>query len=77
MSDWDDYHAYKNTCEDLGDENNGGGSGGSDGGCGCAVLVILAILLIYFMANGASWDAIDCLLGLGFLAFLIARTLFR
>ena len=75
MSDWDDYHAYKNTCEDLDDENNGGGTSG--GGCGCAVIVFLAFLLIYFVANGASWDAIDCLLGFGFIVFLIVRSMFR
>ena len=37
------------------------------------VIVIVAILLISFIADGASWDAIDTLLGLGLLAFLFFR----
>jgi len=35
--------------------------------------VIVIILLISFIADGASWDAIDTLLGLGLLAFLFFR----
>ena len=48
-----------------------------DGGkgfvCGWIVIVIVVILLISFIADGASWDAIDTLLGLGLLAFLFFR----
>lgn len=65
------HHAFKST---------GGGSGGSSGGgggkgfgCGWIVIVIVIILLISFIADGASWDAIDTLLGLGLLAFLFSR----
>jgi len=35
--------------------------------------VIVVILLISFIADGASWEAIDTLLGLGLLAFLFFR----
>jgi hypothetical protein len=33
--------------------------------------------LIFFITNNASWEAIECLLGFGLIAFLIGRTLFR
>ena len=72
MPNLNDYHAFKNT--------SGGGSGGGKGGglgCGWIVIVIVAYMLISFIADGASWDAIDTLLGLGLLAFLFARSLFR
>lgn len=64
----DDFHAFKSTS---------GGSGGGGFGCGWVVIVIVVFMLIFFIADGASWDAIDTLLGLGFLAFLFARSLFR
>ena len=55
--------------------SNGGSSDGSGKGFGCGwiVIVIVAIMLLYFIFTGASWDAIDSLLGLGFLAFLFLR----
>lgn len=52
-------------------------NGGDDFGCGWVVIVIVAIMLIFFFFSGASWDAIDSLLGFGFLAFLFARALFK
>ena len=74
MPDMNDFHAFKSTTGDSGGGNSGGGSGF---GCGWVVIVIVVIMLISFIADGASWDAIDTLLGLGFIAFLIARSLFR
>lgn len=73
MPDMDDFHAFKST---------GSGSGGNSGsgggfGCGWIVIIIVVVMLIFFIADGASWDAIDTLLGLGFIAFLFARSLFR
>ena len=71
MLDMNDYHAFKSTSG-----GSGGGSGGGGGkgfGCGWIVIVIVAILLISFFADGASWDAIETLLGLGLLAFLFFR----
>lgn len=73
MPDMNDFHAFKST-------SGGGGStggGGGDFGCGWVVIVVVVIALIYFVFSGADWDAIDCLLGWGFLAFLFARSLFR
>ena len=60
-----------------GNKPSGGGPGGD--GCGCvgAVVAIIAIMLIYFIFSGASWDAIDSLLGFGFLAFLFVRWISR
>ena len=53
-------------------KNNSTGSG-LRFGWGWGVIVIVVIMLISFIADGASWDAIDTLLGLGLLAFLFFR----
>ena len=75
MPDLNDFHAFKNTSGD--DGGSGGGKKGGGFGLGWVVIVIVAIMLVSFIADGASWDAIDTLLGLGLLAFLFARSLFR
>lgn len=67
MPDLNDFHAFKSTSGESGGSSGGGGKGF---GCGWIVIVIVVILLISFIADGASWDAIDTLLGLGLLAFL-------
>lgn len=74
MPNLNDYHAYKST-----QGGSGGSSGGSNGpnGGGWIVIVIVALLLIYFVFSGASWDAIDSLLGLGFLAYLFFNWMCR
>ena len=72
MPNLNDYHAFKST---GGDSGAGGGKGGGFG-CGWIVIAVVVFMLIYFIADGASWDAIDTLLGLGFLAFLFVRSLF-
>ena len=55
-------------------KNSGNRSGNNKGfGCGWIAIVVVVIMLIFFIADGASWDAIDSLLGLGFLAFLFLR----
>lgn len=74
MPDMDDFHAFKST---SGGSDGSSGGGGKGFGCGWVVIVIVVLLLLFFIADGASWDAIDTLLGLGFLAFLFARSLFR
>lgn len=66
----DDFHAFKST------SGGSGGSGGGGLGCGWVVIAIVVYMLIFFIADGASWGAIDTLLGLGFLAFLFAKSLF-
>ena len=73
MPGMDDFHAFKST------GSSSGGNSGSGGGFGCGwiVIIIVVVMLIFFIADGASWDAIDTLLGLGFIAFLFARSLFR
>lgn len=75
MPDMNDYHAYKSTSGESGDSSNSGG--GNRLGCGWMVIVIVVIMLIFFITDGPSWDAIDSLLGFGFLAFLRAKTIFR
>ena len=71
MSDINNYHAYESTTG-----GNGGSSGNGSGfGCGWIVIVIVAFMLVSFIADGASIDAIDSLLGIGFLAFIVVRWL--
>lgn len=73
----DDYMDYKVSGSDKG---GGGGhqpSGGGGFGCGGVVIAIVVIMLVYFIFSGASWDAIDSLLGFGFLAFLFVRWITR
>ena len=74
MPDLNDFHAYKST--------NGSSSrtGGSGGGIGCAAWIVIGIVVfmfISFLADGASWEAIETLLAFGLIAFLLARWLFR
>lgn len=74
MPDLNDFHAYKST------SGGSGGTGSSGGGIGCAAWLVIAIvvfMLIFFIADGASWEAVECLLAFGLIAFLIARWLFR
>ncbi len=72
MPDMNDFHAYKSTSGGSGGGSSGGG-GGKGFGLGWVVIVIVVIMLISFIADGASIDAIDTLLGLGLLAFLFFR----
>lgn len=74
---FDDYMDYEASGSGNGDGKKNQPSGGD--GCGCVgvVVAIVAIMLIYFIFSGASWDAIDSLLGFGFLAFLFVRWLSR
>ena len=71
MPNMDDYHAYKSTSEESGGSNGKGSNGGL--GCGWVIIVVVVVLLISFISDGASWDAIDTLLGFGLLAFLFVR----
>ena len=57
MPDLNDFHAYKST---SGGTGGTGGSGG--GGIGCAAWIVIGIvgfMLIFFLADGASWEAIE------------------
>jgi len=67
MPDMNDYHAFRSTSDGSGGSSGGSGKGF---GCGWIVIVVVAIFLLLFIAQGASWEAIDGLLGLGLLAFL-------
>ena len=69
-----DYHAFKST---SGGSGSSGGSGGGSFGCGWVVIVIVVIALIFFISDGASWDAVEGLLTWGLIAFFFARTLLR
>ena len=75
MPDLNDFHAYKST---SGGSGGTGSSGGGGIGCGAwIVIAIVVFMLIFFIADGASWEAIECLLAFGVIAFLIVRWLFR
>ena len=71
MPDSNDFYAFK------GMSGKGGNGNGKGFGCGWVVIVIVAIILISFIVNGAGLDAIDALLGLGLIAFFVARSLLR
>ena len=77
MPDMNDFHAFKSTSGGDGGGSNGGGGGKWDFGCGWVVIVIVVYMLIHFIFSGASFEAIDCLLGWGLIAFLFAKSLFR
>jgi len=72
MNDMDDYYAFKNCGGESGGESGNGG-GGKGFGCGWIVIVIVVLMLIFFIADGASRDAIETLLSLGILAFLFFK----
>ena len=74
---FDGYMDYKVSGSDKDDNNSRSAGDGLDFGAGWVVIVVVAILLISFIIMGTTWDAIDSLLGLGFLAFLFARAVFR
>ena len=65
MPNLNDYHNYKNS---GGGSNNGGGSG-----CGGWIIGIIIFFLICFIFDGASWAAIETLLALGFIAYLMFK----
>ena len=73
----DDFHAYESTSQETDHSNGSGGTGGDGFGLGWIVIILVGVMLFYFLFSGASRDAIDSLLGVGFLAFLFARSLFR
>jgi hypothetical protein len=75
MPDMNDFHAFKSTSGGTDGSSSGGGKW--DFGCGWVVIVIVVYMLLHFIFSGASGEAIDCLLGWGFIAFLFARSLFR
>jgi hypothetical protein len=62
-----------NPSSGSGNKKNNNSGKGLNFGWGWGVIVIVAFFLISFIADGASWDAIDTLLGLGLLAFLFFR----
>ena len=72
---FDHYMDMKVTSDSDGEfKKSGNGTGNNRGfGCGWIAIVVVVIMLIFFVGNGASWDAIDSLLGFGFLAFLFLR----
>lgn len=74
---FDHYMDMKVTEETTNESKNisGGNSNKSSRrfGLGWIPIVIVIIMLISFIADGASWVAIDRLLGFGLLAFLFLR----
>ena len=70
-----DFYAFNS----VNGDDNGQNSSGCNIGCGSGgiIIAIVVFLLISFLANGASVEAIETLLGLGFIAFIVVRFLFR
>ena len=77
MPKLDEFHAFKATSEDSDSGRKVENGSNSDFGLGWIVIAIVGLMLLFFIISGASVDAIDTLLGLGFLAFLFAKSLFR
>jgi len=73
MPDLNDFYAFKSTSNGSG----GIGSGKQGMGCGWVIIIIVAFMLIYFLAKGADWDAIECLLAWGLIAFFVVRFITR
>lgn len=71
MPDAGDYHAFNNT--KSGNGSNGGNKGIN--GPGWIVITAVVFILITMIFNGTSWEGIDSLLGIGFLAFLFVRSM--
>ena len=66
IHDSGEYNKYQNT--------SGGSGGGRELGCGGLIgIVIVVILVISFIANGASWEAIETLLAFVIIAFMIFK----
>lgn len=66
IHDSGEYNKYQNTS----------GSSGGGRGLGCGGLIgvaIVVILVISFIANGASWEAIETLLAFVIIAFMIFK----
>lgn len=67
IHDSGEYNKYKNTS-------------GEHGGSGCGgwiVIVVVVAMLISFIADGASWNAIDTLLGLGLILYWFIKWMSR
>ena len=77
MPDMNDFHAFQSTNGDSNDNQSSGNNGCSSTGCGCSGLIgaIVVCAFAFFLGNGASWEAIEALLGVGFLAFLVGNYL--
>ena len=75
IHDPNEFHKFKST---TGGSNNGGGSGGKGpSGAGWVVIVIVGYFFLHFLFSGASWEAIETLLALGIIAYLLFNWLFK
>lgn len=66
IHDHNEYHKYKST-------TNGSGVGFRISGPGWIIIIIVVIFLISFISDGASWEAIETLLALGFILYLFFK----
>lgn len=69
INNLNEYHKYISTTGGF-DNKVASNNGSHPSSLGWIVIVLIVIMLVFFIANGASLDAIDTLLGLGFLSFL-------
>lgn len=70
-----EYHKYKSVTgsDDSGNIPNKGTSDHKPTGLGWIVICIVIFMLISFISDGASEEAISTLLGVGFIAYLFAQ----
>lgn len=71
-----EFHKYKSTTSSDGN-NSGKGSGNRPSGAGWVVIIVVGYFFLHFLFSGASWDAIDTLLGLGLIAYLFFNSAFK
>ena len=72
IHDLNEYHKYKNTTSD---NNIGSSKYGSNGAC-WIVIGIVAFMLISFISDGASAEAIETLLAFGVITYLFGKWMF-
>jgi len=60
-----EYHKYKST--------SGSGSGHGPSGAGWIVIAIVGFFFISFLFSGAGWEAIETLLALGLIAYMLFK----
>lgn len=75
IHDHNEYHKYKSTTEENNKNSSNSSSTPKPTGLGWIVIGIVVFMLISFISDNASGDAISTLLGFGFIAYLIAQAI--
>ena len=76
INNTNEFHKYKSTTSSDGN-NSGNVSGNRPSVAGWVVIIVVGFFFLYFLFSGASWDAIDTLLGLGLIVYLFFNSAFK